>query len=306
MRNEWLKLGLIFVPKTQFAWLKSHAWVPTPIKIKKNSYRIYFSSRDSHNKSSTGFFDFNLVNKKVSNLSEKPVLERGALGLFDDSLAVGCSIVRYQRKLFMYYVGWQQTVQTRYLPSVGLAMSSDEGKTFKKYSRAPIIPKSNIEPFGMASPYVLKVGAVWWMWYASYRSWEIRGGESWPRYEIRAARSKDGIVWSHIDACCVGSDVEEAVARPWVLCDGKKFRMWYAFRKNYEEYRIGYAESVDGIKWLRLDDEVGIEVSSFGFDSEMLEYPAVIQESGKEYMFYNGNEFGKHGIGLAVRSIHAL
>lgn len=304
MENKWLKLGLIFVPNNQYDWLNSHSWVPTPVRLKKNVYRIYFSGRDLDNKSATGFFDFDLISKKVSNLTKNPVLNRGVLGLFDDSLAVGCSVVRHKEKLFMYYVGWQQTLQTRYLPSIGLAISSDDGRTFKKYSRAPILEKTDVEPFGMASPYVLKVGTVWWMWYASYRNWHYREGVSWPRYEIRAARSKDGIAWSTIDICCLGSDDEEAVARPWVLKNGEKFKMWYSTRKNFSNYRIGYAESIDGIEWCRLDDEVGIGVSKFGFDSQMLEYPSVVQEGDKQYLFYNGNDFGKYGIGLAVRRVH--
>lgn len=32
----------------------------------------------------------------------------------------------------------------------------------------------------------------------------------------------------------------------------------------------------------------------------MIEYPAVITYQGKQYMFYNGNNYGASGIGLAV------
>ena len=52
--------------------------------------------------------------------------------------------------------------------------------------------------------------------------------------------------------------------------------------------------------WKRKDDEAGIDVSNNGFDSEMLSYPFAIVQEGKRFMLYNGNAFGKEGIGFAV------
>ena len=83
--------------------------------------------------------------------------------------------------------------------------------------------------------------------------------------------------------------------------------MWYSFRSitNYRSsrdssYRIGYAESSDGIKWERKDHLVGIEKSDDGWDSEMIEYCHILDINGKKHMFYNGNGFGKTGFGYAV------
>lgn len=303
MSSGWIKVGLIFKPDTRLSWMKTHAWVPTPIQLNGNIFRIFFSGRNHENLSQTGFFDFDIISKKIVNTSSEPVLKLGSLGLFDDSLAIGCSIVDHEDHLYMYYVGWTQTKKTRYLPQIGLAVSNDNGASFNKYSLAPIIPRQNSDPYGMASPFVLKVGDKWRMWYASYRKWELRDGASWPKYEIRTALSEDGINWTLNDATCLGSESEEAVARPWVVFDNNLFKMWYAYRKNYETYRIGYAESKDGVTWSRLDNSVGIDVSPNGFDSEMLEYPSVIRFNDSEYMFYNGNEFGLKGIGLAFRPI---
>ena len=75
-------------------------------------------------------------------------------------------------------------------------------------------------------------------------------------------------------------------------------RMWYASRGD--SYRIGYAESKDGLTWTRKDHESGIDVSESGWDSEMLAYPYVFAHEGDYYMLYNGNDYGKTGIGLAV------
>ena len=75
--------------------------------------------------------------------------------------------------------------------------------------------------------------------------------------------------------------------------------MWYSYRG--EKYRIGYAESEDGIVWTRKDNESGIGVSSEGWDSEMIDYPVVFKHKDDVYMLYCGNGYGKTGFGLAVR-----
>jgi hypothetical protein len=44
----------------------------------------------------------------------------------------------------------------------------------------------------------------------------------------------------------------------------------------------------------------GINVSESGWDCEMIEYPYVFEDKDQRYMLYNGNGYGKTGIGLAV------
>jgi hypothetical protein len=83
--------------------------------------------------------------------------------------------------------------------------------------------------------------------------------------------------------------------------------MWYSYRglENYRtdknnSYRIGYAESDDGIAWIRKDEELGLDVSPSGWDSEMVAYPFIYADATRRYMFYNGNGFGRSGLGYAV------
>ena len=82
--------------------------------------------------------------------------------------------------------------------------------------------------------------------------------------------------------------------------------MWYCYRGSFDyrdgvdSYKIGYAESMDGMNWERKDKDVGIDVSENGFDSKMMAYPSVIKIKNKKHMFYNGNSFGIEGIGYAI------
>ena len=74
--------------------------------------------------------------------------------------------------------------------------------------------------------------------------------------------------------------------------------MWFAHKGD--SYRLGYAESIDGLHWERNDGFAGIDVSDSGFDSEMIESAAVVIHDGQHFMFYNGNNYGYEGIGLAI------
>jgi hypothetical protein len=99
----------------------------------------------------------------------------------------------------------------------------------------------------------------------------------------------------------------EANVRPCVIAEDGLYKMCYCYRGSVnfrtdkrQSYRLGYAESGDGINWLRKDEEVGIDRSDEGWDSVMMCYPYLYRHQDKTYLFYNGNGFGESGLGYAV------
>ncbi|MBX9769063.1 MAG: hypothetical protein K2X47_17440, partial [Bdellovibrionales bacterium] len=76
------------------------------------------------------------------------------------------------------------------------------------------------------------------------------------------------------------------------------FKMWYSVNLN-GKYSLGYAESRDGRAWTRKDSEIGMKPSSAGWDNQEICYPYVFDHRGERYLLYNGNSYGKTGIGLA-------
>jgi hypothetical protein len=82
-----------------------------------------------------------------------------------------------------------------------------------------------------------------------------------------------------------------------VLFDSGLYHMWYSYRGA--AYRIGYAWSSDGTRWVRRDDLAGIDVSAEGWDSEAICYAHVFRFEGELYMLYCGNHYGRDGLGLA-------
>jgi hypothetical protein len=76
--------------------------------------------------------------------------------------------------------------------------------------------------------------------------------------------------------------------------------MFYSIRTVSKGYRLGYAESKDGLNWIRKDEEMGLNVSKDGWDSKMVSYSSVVTFRDKVYMFYCGNNCGETGFGYAA------
>jgi hypothetical protein len=122
-----------------------------------------------------------------------------------------------------------------------------------------------------------------------------------PIYDVKYSISKDGLNWIQTGRTCINlKKNERAIARPYVIYKNKVFRMWYSYEKKVGTYKIGYAESKDGIKWKRKDNKIIFyNKKSSKTDSQMKEYSAIIEHKSRFYMFYNGNNYGKFGIELA-------
>lgn len=304
-RWRFRKLGLVIVPRPELWWMRSHAMVPTLQPLDGSYVRVYFSGRDDKNRSHIGYAIIDLdradnnPGRAVIDMSTEPILGIGELGAFDDNGVTPSCLINDGQKLRLYYIGWNKGATVRMLLFGGLAISTDQGKSFQRWSRAPILERTDFEPFLNTAPYVVRVGQKWRVYYVACTGWLNR---DLPRYHIRTAESDDGFTWRRFGHVCIdysGPD-ENALARPMVVRDGEVWRMWFAHKGR--NYRMGYAESLDGLSWTRDDSYAGIDVSPDGFDSEMVAYGAVIRKGGRLWMLYNGNGYGRDGIGLAVQA----
>jgi len=298
---KWVKKGLIFKPEGQFEWVTGYAAVPIALPVDGDIYRIYFGGRNKNNMTQPGYLEIDLNNpEKVIYLSPEPVLKLGKTGLFDDSAIWATCIFEHEGNYYMYYGGWMRGVSVPFYCTIGLAISDDGGKTFRRHSPAPIMDRNEIDPYIFGSPYVVIENGVWRMWYFSAVDFTMENNEPMNYYHIRYAESKDGINWKREGKVCIDFKYkgETRIAKPCVIKEDGLYKMWYSYA--IDSYRIGYAESGDGILWERKDEEASIDVSESGWDSEMIEYPFVFEHKGRKYLLYNGNEYGKEGIGYAI------
>ena len=296
---KWTKLGMLFCPDRRYSWMRTHAANPVAEWRGGDLFRVYFSSRDDHKRAHIGYVDVDIKNPtEILSVSQEPILVPGVTGLFDDSgVSIGC-IVPHQGRRYLYYLGWNLGVTVPWRNSIGLAISEGVDAPFIKVSPAPIMDRDRVDPYSISYPWVMIDEGRWRMWYGSNLRW---GSEQRDMdHLIKYAESDDGIHWRREGKVALPfqAEGEFAMAKPCVVRDEGLYRMWYAFRG--EAYRIGYAESADGLDWTRKDAEAGISVSDTGWDSETVDYPFVFDHAGKRYMLYNGNSYGATGFGLAV------
>ena len=81
-----------------------------------------------------------------------------------------------------------------------LAISSDNGQTFKKLGRYPTsLNRNKIDPFSTFAPFVINVeGWGWKMWYVSLVKW-TKTKDLVHHYHIKYAESNDGIHWKQYE-----------------------------------------------------------------------------------------------------------
>lgn len=290
----------------------SHALGAT-VLLQENHIRIYFSSRTKDNKSLPYYLDVSIDNpSNILHIEKTPLFELGELGTFDDDGIMPCSVVDLGNgTIFMYYVGWNRGVTVSYRNSIGLAVSKDNGHSFQRMFQGPVIDRCKNEPHMAASPCILKLGNTWHGWYTSGTKWSIVDGKTEPIYTIRYATSKDGINWERDGHTCIKQTHEqEAFARPTVLYENNIYKMWYNFRDSQDyrdgagSYRLGYAESENGRDWIRKDNEIIIpESDANSWDSYMQCYPNILKTEKELLLFYNGNGFGRDGLGYVSQEV---
>lgn len=320
MTFTWKKLGKVFDPKdlTTPSWMHDYAQSPS-VLIEDDHVRVYFCSRptpgpDGLYLSYISFVDLDRANLlNILRVCDKPVLELGKYGTFDEFGTYPVSVIRYGDEVRAYYAGWTRCESVPFNAAVGLAISRDGGDTFERLGDGPVLAYAPDEPFLLGSPRIRRFGDRWQLWYVAGREWRMTDGKPEPIYKIRMATSDDGIRWTRLGRDLIADKLgeHECQACADVIERDGRYHMFFSYRdiRNYRGreggYRIGYASSPDLLNWTRDDSLVDIGVSETGWDSEMVNYPHVFELDGATYMLYQGNEMGRAGFGLAVLEMPA-
>lgn len=278
--------------------------------IDEKTWRIHLTTRTQDVVSYPTYVDVEAGNPSniIKKYEEKPLLEKGKLGTFDQAGFGICSVVEVDGKKYGYTAGWNKKVDVPYALNIGLVVSEDGGKNYKRLFDGPILDRTKYDPIFVSAPCVIKDDDIYRMYYISCQEWREVNGKLEATYVIKTATSKNGIDFDRNNHICISAEYDgEALGRPWVIKDNGIYRMWFSTRgsvdfrkKDGQHYMITYAESKDGINWERKPNKFNLTTSEEGWDSEMMEYSSVIKWNGIYYMFYNGNAFGKTGFGYAI------
>lgn len=303
---KWQKKGFICNSESfDLPWYKKNTMVPLPYLMNEKSLRIFVTMCDSLNVGRIGYVDVDPQNPStIIGYSKEPLLDIGEPGSFSDNGVLTSSLLEIDGNLYLYYSAYQACEKIPYLIFSGVAISKDRGNTFTNLSKAPILDRVENEIFVRSSPSVFRDDNDFKIWYSSdsRQGWINDGSKIRPCYDMKYIVATSPTNWPRVQgATCIAlqNEDEHGITKATFWKEEGLYKTIYAIRSLSKGYRLGYAESLDGSQFERKDDQVGIDVSDTGWDSEMITFPERYSNQGRTFLFYCGNHYGMAGMGYA-------
>ena len=301
---RWRKLGRVYCADGKHAWAKSHAYCLTAfVRRDDERIRVLCAFLDPDHIGRCGWVDVAVEDPtRVLEVSASPVLEEGAPGTFDEHGVTPLSIVRLP---VMRYASTTPGGSGESACATPLPRRGRERRRRRLVSpsvRGPLARPLGRRAIHRSSALVIATDEGWRMWYAGGSEWVGAGADAKPRYALRHLRYADGVAWPRSGEICLEpAPGELGFSRQCVRVTANTIHMWYSLRTVLRGYDLGYATSVDGMAWQRMDQAAGLERGPHGsWDAEMIGLSSLLETGSDASMFYNGNGYGATGFGVAV------
>jgi len=177
--------------------------------------------------------------------------------------------------------------------------------SWTKYSGNPVLSTGSSGQWDddcVQFSHVIKEGSLYKMWYAGYGG----SGTSW---KIGYATSTDCINWVKqgfvLDVGSSGSWDDTHVIDPFVIHEDGIYKMWYNdFEVSTNRMEIGYATSINGISWIKSNENPIFSYGSTGtWDGLNVGGTAIVRDRGSCHLWYQGaNNPTNYRIGYASSS----
>lgn len=300
---KWINKGMIYSHSHEPNWKNNSGLQPTAFMLNIETIRIYCGMRDDQGVSRVGFVDVSSINPSIiKSVSDNPVLDIGLPGRFDDNGVVPTCVYQLEDRLLLYYAGYNIGNNVRMTIFTGLAVSFDNGETFQRVSETPILDRIDGESLFRVIHSIIEYNNEYYIYYGAGNSFLEGKDKTLPSYNIRLIKTKNLFNFPNNMGKIILDTIndEYRVARPNVFQKCGVFKMYFCYGSEEVTYKLGYAESYDLLEWVRFEVDFLPDSSIDGWDSEMMAYPFYFEFNGKEYLFYNGNDYGKAGFGYAI------
>ena len=303
--ERWRKLGLS-VEAPGAGLMQSHAMLPSPL-ILADRIRTYFAACDADLRGRIFYADLESTYPfKVITIRQDPVFSLGPVGAFDADGVNPSQIIERDGKLYMYYIGWQRiSSEIPYTLLGGLAVSTDGGCSFSRVQDAPMLARNVEESCFRTAPFVWKTEKQWRMLYIGGGEFFTGpGGKRLPRYALRYTESPDGLSWTGPSRVLLeprGSLGEIGFGRPVLTRTTGHIAELMISVRTTSGYSLCAAPFSPDTAIHPNDLRPILPLSREGWDSQMTCFGVTVEADGRELLFYNGNNFGRSGFGLAWR-----
>jgi predicted GH43/DUF377 family glycosyl hydrolase len=258
------------------------------------------------------------VNDVGSWTRHGPLFERGGAGSFDAYWCVIPCVHRFGDKWHLYYTGRNPELGQGLQAFTGIGLAtSDDLIHWTKTSSEPVLRGDGFDEWpgnhGVAgSGTLLELpqpdGRILYrMYYTLATGTPSENLLVDQAKQAVIAHSYDGISWFDKQVVLrprLEADYENsAVIALTIWKTPPGWRAIYAgIGTRFGYYSICEATSEDGLNWERGEpgENLALAPRGDGWESQMVEYPHVIEENGRLRLFYCGNGYGQTGIGTAI------
>lgn len=276
-------------------------------EVDSSRIEAYITGRDNNGVSRIGKGYLRVSQKGeilFDHLDKDPIFDVGSEGCFDENGVSYPWIVNVDEVTYMYYVGWVKGGINGFQNFLGLAVKEKGEENFKRVKKVPILDRCENEPYGTGSCCVIRNGKGWLMVYTSFLEWEgeKRRTDSHPNkqpsYNLKTAYSDDLINWKRdYQAILPFKKNEHIQGKPVLMQDSENNTLFFSSRGD--QYRISCARGKDIRQLERMPDLV-FEYSDWISSTQEYAFPLKIADM--TYLFFNGNGYGRTGLGYTKLS----
>lgn len=286
-----------------YEWV-SHMMAPAPRIIDGEVIaELYVGGWNSEGVSSIFSIEIDLKNHSYLRDSIQLRLSPGNPGTFDDNGVFPASIIETEFGWVLSYTGFQLGLQIPHFNFGGLASQENVSGLLNRISEAPILDRADeglTVRAGLTSIRRKTESKAWLSAYAAGSSFELINGKKRPNYSIFIQNNAPENLKKSGTLAVSYLENEHGVGRPYLIEYRDKILLFYTRRMRSFSYLPGIAISTDdGHTFGRMDHLLeNVSERILGFDDEMQYFPAPLIVDDRLYVFYNGNNFGRHGIGI--------
>ena len=305
--EPWRKLGLV-LEASGGPLSQSHAMLPTP-HVMSDRVRVFYASCDANLRGRVFFADFDPSPPfKAIGRSRGPVLDVGPAGAFDCDGANPSQAIEVDGRLALLYIGWRRGQPDEPYTLFGaVAFSDDQGESFVR-ADAPLLPPRAGERLFRTAPFIERTPDGYRLLYIGGDAFiAVANGRRLPIYSLMELRSSRIWAWDGASTALMSPDVdagEVGFGRPVVFTGAGGVRRLMLSVRTREGYRLVETTADFGPAG-RPALETVIPAPLAAWEQEMTCFGAPCAVNGHQLLFYNGDGYGRSGMGLAWRPLGA-
>jgi len=232
--------------------------------------------------------------KNMTAKANKSFVKLGQKDSFDErGMSYPC-ISNFKNTQYLFYTGWANSEKNPFLNSLGYGKFDNE---FKKLGPVWIhSDQGSIKEVG--SIEIIEFNNIHYMFFTQFNDWNHNS----PSYNIRVAKSNKIDSWV-VDKSFNFNEIDNIasmICRPSIIQYQSKHLMFFCYRENDTDYKIGLASSDNFFDWNLCSKDIFNKILLEDWCKEGQAYPHIYHDLKTKnfYLFFAGNSYGRDGFGV--------